>query len=315
VAKIVNPTNGAVGAPLLIEDTHLFALDKVFDDFIKDRTGDGEEAADDAEGAHARTRARRQRSVIIYLSKGRTVKSDSFSDAIKQPHVRDEEPLGFRAHLEFGQVKASVTLTKLPRNLAQPATPTQFQVALQQPLEFNVEPSDISAAEELFGALENWAADFAPSKLMRTWGKFRPGFAFLFLFALALGLMFGLNGIAPQPGPDDAHHRQAHKLLQEGVNENNERKAIELLLAIESQFPLEGPRWHPGRTYWGIVIAVDLALAMLPFSPTIVIGVWDGKRKLARWKRWIRTVTVSVPVLIFTTVVWPLILRMLHWAP
>jgi hypothetical protein len=127
--------------------------------------------------------------------------------------------------------------------------------------------------------------------------------------------MFGLNGTAPQPGPDDARHRQAHKLLQEGVNENNERKAIELLLAIESQFPLEGPRWHPGRTYWGIVIAVDLALAMLLFCPTIVIGVWDGKRKLARWKRWITTVTVSVPALIFTTVLWPLILRVLHWAP
>jgi len=36
VAKIVNPTNGAVGAPLLIKDTHLFALDRIFDDFVED---------------------------------------------------------------------------------------------------------------------------------------------------------------------------------------------------------------------------------------------------------------------------------------
>jgi hypothetical protein len=146
MAKIVNPTNGAVGAPLLIEDTHLFALDKVFDDFIKDRTGEGEESAGDAEAAHPRGRARRQRSVIIYLSAGRTVKSDTFSDAIKQPHVRNEEPLGFRAHLEFGQVKASVTLTKLPRNPVQPSTPAQFQTVLPQPLEFSVEPSDLLVA-------------------------------------------------------------------------------------------------------------------------------------------------------------------------
>jgi hypothetical protein len=318
VAKIVNPTNGAVGPPLLIEDTHLFALDKVFDDFIKDRTRDGGETADDAEGAHPRVRARRQRSVIIYLSAGRTVKSDSFSDAIKQPHVRNEEPLGFRAHLEFGQVKASVTLTKLSRNLVQPVTPTQFQVVWQPlQIEFNVEPSDLSAAEELFGALENWAADFAPSRLMRTWLKYRPAFVVLFAAGLIFGLLFGFLGVVPEPGPNDTYHQQAHKLLRDGVNEKNERKAIELLLAIESKFPLESSSgvWRPLRTYWGVVIATELAFAMLSFCPTIVIGVWDGKRKLSRWKAWIRTVTYSVPALVFTTILWPQILRMLHWTP
>ena len=34
MAKIVNPTNGAVGAPLLIKDTHLFALDRIFAEIL-----------------------------------------------------------------------------------------------------------------------------------------------------------------------------------------------------------------------------------------------------------------------------------------
>lgn len=37
MARIINPTNGVVVSPLFIEERHLFALDKVFDDFIEER--------------------------------------------------------------------------------------------------------------------------------------------------------------------------------------------------------------------------------------------------------------------------------------
>lgn len=97
------------------------------------------------------------------------MKSDRFEDAIKQlPQVSTKEPLGFRAYLEVGRVKATVSVAKLPRNVVQPVSPTKFQVVQESAqLEYVVEPSEHQSAPELFGAVENWAADLAPSLWLR----------------------------------------------------------------------------------------------------------------------------------------------------
>jgi hypothetical protein len=293
---------------LLIEEKHLLALDKIFDDFVEDR---GNEEVD-ASSTHPKSSNRHKRSVTIYLTAGRTVKSDHFADAIKQPHLSTEDPLGFRAHLEFGRLNASVSLTKLVQNVVQPISPTQFRV-LQEPsdLVFNVEPSDHRSAPELFGALQNWAADFAPPASLRAWARYRPGFIIVLLLWLGVG---GLLPILPIPGNlYTAYGGEARKILSEGVNENNQRRAIEIILAIDSHnLPeSEGSSWTPGKTYWARYVFGAAILIMLSSCPSVVIGIWKGKQSLHRWRLWMRLIVGAVPGTLFLTVVWPRLLAML----
>jgi hypothetical protein len=298
MAQLVIPTNGAVGIPLLIEEKNLFALDKVFGDFV--------------DGLKAANRSGFERSVIIYLSGGRTVKADSFADAIKQPHLTDEEPLGFRAHLAVNEIKASVSLTRLYPTVVQPVSPTQSQTTQQTPqLEFNVEPSEEQAAQELFGALQNWASEFAPSTWMRRWARYTILFTILLIIWAVGGLMLGIFDLQI---PNETYYaEQAHQILQKGVNDDNQHKAIEVILAIVAKDPppsrsVLGSK--PGRKYWSICVGVAVALFSLSLCPSIVIGIWKGKPKLARWRAWIKWMWVTVPTLLIGSVLLPAIIHM-----
>jgi hypothetical protein len=312
MARIINPTSGVVVSPLLIKETHLLALDKVFDDFIEDRRSEEVDVA----GTHPKTVNRHKRSVTIYLAAGRTVKSDRFADAIKQPHVGTEEPLGFRAYLEIGRVKASVSLTKLARNVVQPLSPTQFQVQQEPPnLLFNVEPSDHQAAPELFGALQNWAVDFAPSALLRAWARYRPAFIILLVVWLFVGALIPISAHVRVTSDDYVDYRdEARKILHEGVNENNQRRAIEIILAIASHNrpEVQSSTWSPRRTYWSRYVLGALILLMLSCCPSVVIGIWNGKQKLERWRLWMKWVVAGAPGTLFLTVLWPKILALLR---
>jgi hypothetical protein len=291
---------------LLIEETNLLALDKVFDDFLEEKKNE-----EDA----AKSVSREKRSVTIYLAAGRTVKSDRFADAIKKPDVNTEEPLGFRAHLEIGRVKASVSLTKLARNLVQPLSETQFQVQQVSPkLEFNVEPSDHQSAPELFSALQNWAADFAPSATRRAWARYRPAFGVIFLFWLLMGGILPLLPHLQASRDDDVDYRaEARQILREGVNEKNQRRAIEIILGIAAYNPPDAAHsfnWTPGKTYWPRYILGAIILLMLCCCPSVVIGLWKGKQNLQRWRLWMRWVIVIAPGTLFVTVLWPRILAL-----
>jgi hypothetical protein len=311
VARIITPTSGVVLSPLLIEEAHLLALDKVFDDFVEERKKD--EAVD--ANTPPKTTNRHKRSVTIYLAAGRTVKSDRFADAIRQPHVTTEEPLGFRAHLELGRITASVSLTKLARNVVQPLSPTQFRVEQELPkLEINVEPSDLQSAPELFGALQNWAADFAPSASLRAWARYRPVFVVLLIFWLMLGGALPFLAHHHVPTDDYVDYRaEARQILREGVNEKNQRKALEIILAIAAYNPPDDAQrfnWTPGRAYWPRYALGAVILFMLSCCPSVVIGIWKGKQKLARWRLWTRLVVVTAPGTLFLTVLWPRILSL-----
>ena len=313
MARILQPTNGVVVSPLLIQETHLLALDKIFDDFVEDRKSEDEQAA----ATNSTVASRHKRSITIYLSAGRTVKSDHFADAIKQLPVSTEEPLGFRAHLEIGRVTASVSLTKLARNVVKPVSPTQFRVEQESPkLDFNVEPNDHSSAPELFGALQNWAGDLESSASLRLWTRYKPMFMILLTVWLFLGGI--LPWLSSRTFPDSrrdysGYRDEAQKILREGVNEKNQRRAIEIILAVATDNPPEekGFNWTPGRAYWPRYVLGAVILFMLSCSPSVVIGIWKGKLHLKRWQFWMKWVAFSAPSILFLTIVWPKLLHML----
>jgi hypothetical protein len=187
-------------------------------------------------------------------------------------------------------------------------------VQQSQKLEFNVEPSDHQSSPELFGALQNWAADLGPSASLRAWARYRPLFIILFVFWLLIGALVPTLPHARNSNDDYTElSDEARKILSEGVNENNQRKAIEIILAIESHNPpaKPGPNWTFGRTYWSRYVLGAVVLFMLSSCPSVVIGIWKGKQNLKRWRLWMKWVAAGAPSTLFLTVVWPKILSIL----
>jgi hypothetical protein len=130
---------------------------------------------------------------------------------------------------------------------------------------------------------------------------------FLLFFWVVLGLPFMFFGV--EQDAKDVYQPEAKQLLQQGVNANNEQKAIELTLAIISGAGSKSSWFRPGIQGWGFWIAGLALLVGLSVRPEAVIGIWEGKRRLKFWRLWIRTVWVSIPVLILRSVIWPRLLK------
>ena len=291
MARISYPTEVSIPTPLLIEPTHLTSLDVIFDDFLTSRQQQGlNERSEDQK----QRRPRQIRAVDIYLSGGKTIKSSQFSDAMKQPYVGHEVPLGFRATLQTEELEATVKLAGWKREL-----------------EIDVTGIDEHAGRELFGSLENWASEIAAPRWQQLWSRSKDLFQYLAWMWALVGLLLGAMGMFGVSGKNETYIKEAHTLLQQGINDSNQRRASELTLALISEY--NPSVWKPGITYWSVFLLITLLLVSLSICPGVVIGIWTGKHRLQYWRIWLKTVWVTVPGLIFTSVLWPRILAALHF--
>jgi hypothetical protein len=230
VARVSVPTERDVQGPLLIDSNQLDALDKIIDhhagklaklkeeeidewteealqDELKTRVLEEEEIEKRRPKIRERIRNSRSRrdsrSATIYLARGKEVQADRFSDVMSQPVGQDELPLGIRMSLTVGKVNASVATNRILENLS-----------------IDVSPNDVEAAQELFGALSNWAGDIEAPRWQQNWLKIR----FAIVFILAMWLITGLF-IVPlmliSNASIDAAKAEAHKLLATGINQDN----------------------------------------------------------------------------------------------
>jgi hypothetical protein len=320
VARVSVPTERDVQGPLLIDSNQLDALDKIIDhhvgklaklkedqldewteETLQDELKSGvlKEEGIDKRRPKIRDRIRNSlsrrdsRSATIYLARGKEVQADRFSDVMSQPVGQDELPLGFRMSVRVGEVRADVETSRILENLS-----------------IDVNPNDVEAAQELFGALSNWASDIEASRWQQNWLKIR--FAILLILSvwLFMGLIVVPLALINNAGTDAAK-AEAHKLLAAGVNQDNEKRALELILAIQSEYD-PGVRAQPlGVRYWSYFCVGALALLVASICPKISIGVWGGKPRLKRWRSWITTVAVTIPVLIAGSFILPWALHFL----
>jgi hypothetical protein len=178
---------------------------------------------------------REVRSVSIYLTRGREVTAKSFSDATNLPTGGEEFPVGFSVVMRVGEIKATIN--------------TGYRYHRQ--LSIEVEPNDSEVALSLFGALSNWAGGIEAPKWQQKWH----GFGWLAIPILLLLLLIGLIAVPLSNWSEagkSAEREEAHKLLATGViNGNNERRAMELLRALESEYNPPGVRAPSlGVKYW-----------------------------------------------------------------
>jgi hypothetical protein len=173
-----------------------------------------------------------------------------------------------------------------------------------------VEPSDSEIAQQIFGALQNWAADLAVPRWLQLLRKWRGGIGFALLFWVLIGLMTSLTYTLDSPKM--AYKDEARQLLKKGLTPQDQPPAIELLLSIDSDYDPADKRQSPGTRFWSIFLIGALALTSLTVTPSVVIGVWDGRRTLRLWRWWIRFIGITIPTLIFTSIIWKWVISLVR---
>lgn len=120
-----------------------------------------------------------------------------------------------------------------------------------------------------------------------------------------------------QNSQKNAYIDQAHQILGQGINPTNLDRAIELLLAIESDYAPESSIvvGKLGIRFWVYLLLWILLITSISITPRVVLGIWDGKRALERWRAWLRFCSVSVPGYVLVSVFLPWILRLLGVGP
>ncbi len=326
MARLSFPTEARFRRPLLIDANQLEGLDGLIDKHIDalrrereqriaeltqksidERVAQGILEEDQVENKRPSIREsvarlnrleREIRSVTIYLPRGKEIQAQRFAEAITHPVGEEETPLGFLLYLRVGEVRARLSLGG----------------SWSEDLRIDVDPNDVEVAQELFGALRNWASDVEAPKWQQKWLGLRVAFVLLLWFWVLTGLV-----ILPLSNWGEAGKNvqkvEARKLLANGINPSNQHRALELLLAIESDYNPAAPAPSLGLRYWSYFALGAMFFAAACICPGISIGIWKGKQHLRLWRLWIKTVSVTVPVLAVTSILLPWLLHWLGLAP
>jgi hypothetical protein len=138
--------------------------------------------------------------------------------------------------------------------------------------------------------------------------------SFLLFFLLVFVFLVTVVGVSSDS--KDVYKPEIKQILSQGVNQGNQARATQLILAIVSGYSDANSTYKPGLKGWGVFVALFLLLAAVRTRPGIVIGIWKGKKSLSHWRTWIRFIGVTVPALILTTVAWPWLLsHVFHFSP
>jgi hypothetical protein len=241
-----------------------------------------------------------KRSIVVYMSGGRSADGGTFEELTTLPRVSDEIPRGFalRSAIADSEITVKLVFSEYSRNL-----------------ELAVSCPDPDFAQELFGRMENWVSDIQPRRWLQMWLKAKFFANILIFLVLYVSVIFLTATLTSTEGPSQVR-QQARDLAREGVTSSNETKALQLMLSIESGYePAPAPpvRHYPSSQFWiyfGIALSIAVAFRIPPKG---AIGMWDGKRALESQRRWVRIVSISIPTLLVSSVFVRLLVHWLGW--
>src|SRR5260370_14166005 len=236
--ELLFPTVLKSSGPWLIGSKDVLALDEIFDQIIASTS------ASDSD-----------RSLKIFLSKDRELKTSSFKEAMSHVGSQDELATGFRYEVTTKNGSASVRLV--------PPTKREKDEGEHSPvLTVKNGPTGSSASQSIIWLIKTWASDVQPPRWRRWLLAPRS------LMRLSLGLVAVIGSLilfSTTPAPSDykeTYKRQAHELLKNGIDERNQAKATEVLLALQSDYIPPGAKAKHSQRSFVIFAVTVLVLAV-----------------------------------------------------
>ena len=230
----------------------------------------------------------RLRSLTMLLTGGEKLAVENFAEAEKHHELMRGSVTGFELQMRRGNVRLGI----------------RVQRRAYDGIEIEARPAESEDARQLFGALRNWVQKIRLPGWQRVWAAGGGSLAFM-VWPLYLLLVLWILLTSLMSDNRGTLRAQAHQLLKNGVTTAEQNKAIELLLALESDYDIGAkPRGMTGRGWILLVCGAAVALAV-SIPPKTTIGIGRGRAAVKRWRAWVRFVGVTVPTMILGNLVWP----------
>jgi len=284
--ELIYPTTLRLRGPWLLETHQLLALDEILEQFCARETEVSEP------GVATLVGFKNVKSLSVFLSKDRELKTSSFKEAMSHIASQNEVAKGFEYVALSVKTRVSVHLLR------------------GQLFEIKVSPQSGPVSYDIFMELKSWAGT-VEAPLWRRLLFFEFRFPYRVFLLLLLVFVFLALFKVPFTTADSKGvlKEQGRDLLRSGINQQNQTKALELVLALESDYVLPGTKELQVPIVW-CIIAVYI-LGFLSFPLTFCMAMWAGRRRLRLWNRWMKFNTVTIPSLVLAHWVYPQLLSRL----
>lgn len=233
------------------------------------------------------------RTITVNLGDNKSFSAESVKELVSSPELARENIKDLR--IQYGSDKASVVSM-------------EFSSTLSSCLLIRVSPIGNELSEEIFAELRDWADQNQAPLWQRLWTKIK-GWHWMIFFLI---FMFSFQFIqSHQDIALENHKIEAHRLLSNGITKDTIPQAVDLILRIQSEYtpePLKQKEQSFSRRFSVFLIGFLLIAIILSILPTLVIGIGKGGAKIIYWKWWLRLVSITMPTLIFTSILWPKII-------
>lgn len=316
MAEFIYRTEATLSGPWLVDTDRLEALDKILDDEWERLAKRNREAiqneldkriedsfeirlAKETEGELSPTTLesirkqvetsirnsygyKENRKVTIFYEGDRRVEVESFQEATRQSSLLEGIPVRFDVEGVCGDISFEINIDK-------------YRGALN----ISTSPETVSEAKELFAALHRWGATNRPPKWQQIWKTWN-GIQWAFWLIAVCG------GLIAVVIPGNPYKAQARELVRNGVSQENQQRALELLLAMQSDYRPEQdpvlPAWYLLLLFGGLVVCL-----VTSFIPKSILGIGKGQDRIKLWRLWFGFVFYLVPSFVFLNIIWPLI--------
>jgi len=233
---------------------------------------------------------RKYKEITVKLQEGKYFSPETIKDCITAPELSRDNVRSL--NIKYGAADIGVTI--------------DLGSSLYTCLSIRTFPESKDLSREIFVELRDWVYKNQAPLWQRLWRKIKGFHWILFLFIIVISSSIIQT---PQDIASKTYKSEAHQLLSKGITEQTLPKAIDLILKIQSEY-VPGiqkeksiPKWY-GR----LILSSLLISIILSFLPTFIIGIGKGGSKIKYWKGWLRIISVILPGLIFTSILWPKII-------
>lgn len=160
-------------------------------------------------------------------------------------------------------------------------------------LEYSIKCVDDKIKDEINYEIEEWIENNKPSKIATLWFKW--GFLLNIIIFCSILILF-VSSIDIKVSPERiALENHISTLLKDGINDDNQNKAIELLLSATSNAKASKAQLEINTKRLKLIVILLIVFVMVCIGPKTTIGLGKNLFKLNFYKFWVKFCLITIP--------------------
>ncbi|WP_437504961.1 hypothetical protein [Sorangium sp. So ce1099] len=224
--------------------------------------------------------------IELPLRNGRTLTGNSLKALAQHAELDNTYPVTLKVSMRCGTVSADINISE--------ATFSGHK------LHIHTRPESSELARELSISLTSWADSLQQSTHVKFWARV-PAIFFWFAAVFAANVYVSFSKVT------NPYTASAHSIIREGVTPQNLPRAVEVMLALQSNYR-EPPKQPENQNLsWVLLGTLTVCLILLSIKPgKPVIAMGQGRNRYTWWQTYITYAAKLVPAFIAIEIAIPL---------